>query len=66
MRRAVQWVLVGFLVVLAIAGILLALMPWWYDRPRPIPHTTPTTVADLTGDPFVSPSAWGCLKGQTP
>jgi hypothetical protein len=56
MRRTVQWVLFGVMVVLVIGGILMALMPWWYSRPRAIPHAPPTNVADLAGDPFVSAS----------
>lgn len=56
MRRRVPWVLTGLVVLLVAAGILLALTPWWYSRPRAIPHAPPTNVADLAGDPFVSAS----------
>jgi hypothetical protein len=56
MKRAVLWVLGGVLALLLVAMLGLALMPWWYGRPKAIPHATPTNVADLTGDPFVSAS----------
>ena len=56
MRRVALWVLSVLLCFLLAALVLLALAPWWFSRPRAIPHATPTSVVDLGGGPFVSAS----------
>jgi hypothetical protein len=56
-KKAARWA--PFVVLVVLLGALAALrtMVWSHERPRPIPQATPTSVADLAGDPFVSPSA---------
>jgi hypothetical protein len=53
-NRAVRWVLAGLLILALLSLSLTALLPWYLSRPRAIPSATPTSVADLAGDPFVS------------
>jgi hypothetical protein len=58
MTRARLWaarVGLAIVAVLGLAMVAASLMPWYFSRPRKIPHSAPTNVAALAGDPFVSP-----------
>ena len=46
--------LIAVLILLALLLAGAAALPWWLDRPAPIPAGTPTVVPELTGPPFVS------------
>jgi hypothetical protein len=54
--KGTRWSLAAFLVLVLAALAAVRLLPWWHERPQAVPHATPTHVADLAGDPFVSPS----------
>lgn len=51
-------------IVLGLVGV--ALVMWQATYPTPVPSSSPTSVADLTGDPFTSPTIGASTEPQSP